>query len=96
MTSANSCPVQTLQVLKNELRVEESEKAASKLKAELEVTKTRLQKDRADLGDSKTSIASSEGDDLSPAANMDRMRLPGEDEKVNSQGGIVGQHQAAQ
>lgn len=66
-----------MQVLKNELRVEESEKAHAKTKTELETSKSRMQK--AELAESKTSIASSDTEDMpSPAVgNADRMRVPG-------------------
>lgn len=73
MSKTDSC----LQVLKNELRVEESEKAQAKLKTELDATKAKGQKEKAELGDSRTSIASSDTEDLSPGNNMDRMRVPG-------------------
>ena len=64
-------------MLKNELRVEESEKAHASTKTELEAAKCRVQK--AELAESKTSIASSDTEDLpSPAVgNVDRMRVPG-------------------
>ena len=57
--------------------MEEAEKAHAKTKTDLEATKSRAQK--AELAESKTSIASSDTEDLpSPAvANVDRMRVPG-------------------
>ena len=66
-----------MQVLKNELRVEESEKAHARTKSELEASKAKAQKEKAELAESKTSIASSDTEESSPVNNIDRMRLPG-------------------
>lgn len=56
--------------------MDESEKAHAKTKAELEALKARQEK--LDAEESKTSIASSEADDLSPGnGTTNGFRVPG-------------------